>query len=135
MWRLAIAERQRAVGVILFGACLIVLAATSRAERTDECRFEQTWYAGDVHFNEQIELRADSTGTWIENGAANDARRDRKDFTWVRTATTLAVTYDRDRSRTVDYRIERRRNACYLSFRVHPFLDDDSGFHQFADYP
>jgi len=107
----------------------------TRTEGTDACRIEQTWYAGDVHYYEQIELRADSSGTWISSGAASDARRDRKQFTWERTATTFVVAYGIGEKRTVDYRLERRRDACYLTFRSHPFLDDDSGFHHFADYP
>lgn len=140
MQRLAIAERLEisglgGVAVLLVGACLIGVASMSGPETTDACRFEQTWYAGDVHYSERIELRPDSTGTWIETGSASDARRDRKEFTWKRTATTFATDYDQDKERTVDYRIERRRNACYLTFRSHPFLDDDSGFHHFADYP
>lgn len=135
MWRLAIAERQRALCVIVLGICLLGFAAMSRTERDDGCRFEQTWYAGDVHFNEQIEFRADSTGTWIQGGMASDAPHDRKEFTWERTASTLTVAYDRDQRRSVDYRIERRRNACYLTFTVHPFVGDGSGFRHFADYP
>lgn len=140
MRRLAIADPSAAGSALLTVATsllvyLIGVVSMGGREAADVCRFEQTWYAGDVHYHERIELRADSTGTWIETGAASDARRDRKEFTWERTAITLEVTYDRGKKRSVEYQIERSRNACYLTFRLHPFLDDDSGFHQFADYP
>lgn len=135
MWRLGIAERPLVAGVLLLCACLIGVGLMSRTDDADPCRIEQTWYAGDVHYYEQIDLRADATGTWISSGAASDARRERKEFTWKRSSTTLSVAYDRDKKRTVDYRLERRRDACYLTFKSHPFLDDDSGFHHFADYP
>lgn len=107
----------------------------SGTEAADACRFEQTWCAGDVHYQERIEVRADATGTSVETGAASDARRDRKEFTWERTPAKLVVTYDRGKKRNVEYRIERRGEACYLTLKLHPFLDDDSGFYQFADYP
>jgi hypothetical protein len=134
VWRLAI-EARHPVRAALFGVCVLVLAAVSRTEPADECRFERTWYAGDVHFNEQIEFRPDSTGTWIEDGMDSDAPHDRKDFSWQRTASTLTVAYDRDERRTVDYRLERRGNHCYLTFTVHPFLGEGSGFRIFGEYP
>ena len=135
MWPISIAERPVAGAILVVVGCLIGVASTRQPERTNACRFDQTWYAGDVHYSERIEVRSDSAGVWIETGAASDARRTRKEFTWERTDTTLAVVYDGDKKRTVDYRLERRRDACYLTFSVHPFLADDSGFHQFADYP
>ena len=141
MQRLGIAERSAIGGVLLAGAGLLLVgagligaASMSGTETTDACRFEQTWYAGDVHYQERIEVRADATGTWVETGAASDARRDRKEFTWERTAAKLVVTYDRGKKRSVEYQIKRRREACYLTFKPHPFLDDDSGFHEFANH-
>lgn len=103
-------------------------------ERRDDCRFEQTWYAGDVHFNERIELRADWTGTWIQGGMASDAPHDQKEFTWSRTASTLTVSYG-DQQRTIEYRIERPRSTCYLKFGAHPFLSDDPGYLTFSNRP
>ena len=132
MWRLALAERQCALGVILFGVCLLGFVPMSRTERADECRFEQTWYAGDVHFNEQIEFRGDSMGTWIQDGMASDAPRARKEFKWERTASTLTVSYDERTQRTVNYRVHGR-SACYLTFEDHPFVTDGSGFRHFSD--
>lgn len=132
MWRLAIAERQRMLGLIVLGVCLLGLAAMCRPPAADECQFEQTWYAGDVHFNELIEFRADSTGTWVQDGMAGDAPHDKKEFTWQRTASRLTVSHD-DRQRSVTYRIQRRGNTCYLTFQDHPFVADGSGFRHFSD--
>lgn len=121
------------LGAIVFGVSLLALAATSRTHHVDECRFEQKWYAGDVHLNELLEFRVDSTGTWTEGGMAGDARHDQKEFQWSRAASTLTVIYDRDQRRTVEYRVERRGNHCYLTFNAHPFLADGSGFRHFSD--
>lgn len=68
------------LGVIVLGICLLGFAAMSRTPAADECHFEQTWYAGDVHFNEQIEFRADSTGIWQQDGMSGDAPHDKKEF-------------------------------------------------------
>lgn len=132
-WHVAIAERPRALGLVLLGACLLGYAAMSRTEPDDDaCRFEQTWYAGDVHFNEQIEFRGDATGTWMQDGMAGDAPHVRKEFRWERTASTLTVSYDDRAPRTVSYRVHRER-ACYLTFQDHPFVTDGSGFRHFSD--
>jgi hypothetical protein len=138
MQRLAIAERLGTSGlggvaVLLIGACLIGVASMSGPETTDACRFEQTWYAGDVHYNERIELRVDSTGTWLQNGMASEKPPVRKEFTWARTASTFSVVYD-DQERTVEYRIEPRRTSCWLKFKAHPFGDRD-GFTHFSNTP
>lgn len=120
-------------GVLLVGACLIGVASMSGTEGTDACRFEQTWYAGDVHYNERIELRVDSTGTWLQNGMASEKPPVRKEFTWERTASTLTVSYDHKR-RTVEYRIEPRPASCWLKFTAHPFGDND-GYTHFSTVP
>ena len=134
MWRVAIAERQHMLGLILLGVCLLGFAAMSRtpAPAADDCRFEQTWYAGDVHFNEQIEFRPDSTGIWMQDGMAGDAPHHKKEFTWQRTASRLTVSHD-DGQRSVTYRLQRTGNACYLTFEDHPFAADGSGFRHFSD--
>ena len=138
MCRLAIAERPTATAILVVGACLIGVASMSgTAQDSAACRFEQTWYAGDVHYNERIELRADATGTWLQNGMASEKPPVRKEFTWQRTASTLTVhedDHEDDQRRTVEYRIEPRPASCWLRFTAHPFGDSD-GFTHFSNLP
>jgi len=110
------------------------MSRTERTEQADECRFEQTWYAGDVHFNEQIEFRGDATGTWKQDGMASDAPHIRKEFRWERTSSTLTASYDDRAPRSVSYTVHRQAGACWLTFKDHPFVTDGSGFRHFADF-
>ena len=126
------------MGGAVFGACLLVAAVASvitgsDAGDRDDCQFQQTWYAGDQHFNETIEFRDDATGTWSSGGFAHDAPHVRKDFRWTRTASTLTVTYDQDVRTTVDYELERRTERCSLRFHDHPFAAVGGAFRWFRE--
>ena len=129
--RLVIAYPKHTLAIVLV-AVLLGVVATSQAPDVTECRFESTWYAGDQHFNERVEFRDDSSGTWIQGGFDDDAGDQHMDFRWGRTISTLTVVYDRNR-RDVRYAIKRRGDVCYLTFQDHPFLSDGSGFLNFAD--
>jgi hypothetical protein len=131
--RLAVAVPPHALGAILLGVSLLALAAVGRDSHSEECRFEQMWYAGSIHSNERIEFRADSTGTWIQSGFDDHAGHDRKEFRWSRTASTLTVLYDGSDQATVPYTIRKPYNTCHLTFDVHPF-SDQSPFRDFADW-
>ena len=131
MW-LASAPSKHALGLALVGICVLAVGA-SREPAKSACPFEQTWYAGDVHFNERIEFRADATGTWISSGMADEARRERRDFQWSRTESALTVTHD-DQVGVVRYKVELYKSRhCFLTFANHPLLADESGFHHFSD--
>ena len=134
VWQQRSVHRERAIGVVLVGVCALGLA-TRRASDDEACRLEQAWEAGDLHFNETIDFRADASGTWTQGGLDGDAGHDRKQFRWARTDSVLTVTYDRDRRSDVRYDLARRAGRCYLTFHDHPFLTDGSGFTHFSAAP
>lgn len=131
--RLAISYPDHALIATVVGVCLFGVAAASRCSHVSQCRFEQPWFAGDVHFNERLDFREDATGTWIQGGFDRDAGRQHKDFRWTRTGSTLTVVYDSNRRNRVGYRLNQRRDTCYLTFETHPFLSDRSGFLHFSN--
>lgn len=122
------------MAALLVAASLVAMwAAPTR--RDDDCDLERTWYAGDVHFNEQLEFHYGGTGLWIASGFAGDATHARIAFRWEVDASQLLVTYDAGRRWSrVPFTIARRNNYCSLKFDAHPFLVD-GGFTYFADFP
>jgi hypothetical protein len=133
VWRLAITERPRALTAIALGVSLLGLAAIGRGSSLERCRFEQMWYAGSIHSNERIEFRADATGIWMQSGFDDHAGHDRKDFWWLRSASTVTVLYDGNKRATVRFAITRPYTVCHLRFEAHP-LSDESPFRDFADW-
>jgi len=121
----------------LGAACLLLaaLVATKGEDMSRDCRFEQTWYAGDQHMNERFDFRGDATGTWLAAGYAEDARKAHEAFRWTRTSDTLTVTSATNVQKTVGYRFDRRGERCYLVFQDHPFVSDHTGFTVFSEQP
>ncbi|MEO6773093.1 MAG: hypothetical protein ABI467_08720 [Kofleriaceae bacterium] len=117
-------------GMTIAAACALALSLVV-AERAspmtkEACTFEQTWYKGDQHYWETLELRRDMTGRWTEGGMGGDAPIGHIDFQWRRTDHTFTAVFG-SAEHTVDYQLERRgENTCRLTLRVHPF-DADRG--------
>src|SRR5262249_50541834 len=100
------------------------------APHHDDCRFERTWYAGDIHFNEELTFFENGQGLWVSGGFAEEARHERRRFTWTRDASQVTVEAMKGGTRTVRYTIHR--DHCMLVFEEHPLLDDNSGFRHFT---
>src|SRR5688572_2789973 len=130
MWQLAVPAPKHAAIAMLVGVSALAGVATRSAEQA--CPFEQTWYAGDVHFNERIEFRADASGTWISSGMADEARQERRTFRWSRTSSRLSVMAG-DVRRDIGYSVRPYRQSCFLTFEDHPLLGDRSGFTHFSN--
>jgi hypothetical protein len=119
--------------VTVVALMMTVATIVSRPPRTNtnDCALEQTWYAGDVHFNERIELRADTSGTWQASGMDSDAPQRQKEFRWQRASETLII----DNARRTSFSLRRRGNHCYLTLDENPFFYDEGGFRHFSDMP
>lgn len=115
-------------------AALALFAVTAAAALTRgaDCRLAQTWYAGDVHFNERIELRDDATGRWVSSGMDGDARHATLHFTWTTEGDELVVRSSGATTKRVQYACRPYRDWCYLTFDDSPFVDDHSGFTLFS---
>ena len=109
------------------GLMLAILAAVEhRDEDVNECRFEQTWSAGDPqHYNEQFVFHDDAMGRWSQGGFAGDAPHGSATFTWSRSRETVTVIVD-GASRTVPYELSHATHGCYLHFfEAHPIVSED----------
>lgn len=112
------------VAAAIFAAlALAVLAGKAEPVTEDSCLFEQTWYSGDQHYWDIVELRPDQTGRWTEGGMGGDGPYERVDFRWRRTDTTFTAIYGSADHATA-YKLEPRDERCRLSLAVHPFRPD-----------
>lgn len=123
-----------ATPIMLLAVSMLAAAAPGDgpAAPVEDCPFEQTWYAGDVHFWETLEVGGDATGIWTQGGMDGDAGHDRRAFRWARSGSTLTVRDDRGREATVGYQLDRDRTSCILRLDVNPF-DREGGFTVFSD--
>ncbi|HSD89932.1 MAG TPA: hypothetical protein VLB44_20515, partial [Kofleriaceae bacterium] len=118
--------------VAALGLGAMAIASMDHRVASDDCAFEQTWSAGDQHYNERFIFHDDGTGTWGQSGFAGDAPQRRATYRWSRSSSTVTVEVD-GVSRTVPYELWRRDRHCYLRFDDHPIVTDHSGFTLFSD--
>jgi hypothetical protein len=108
LWRLA-KHYPKSSLVVALGVAMLVSVVASRPTRdhtrAERCPLEQTWFQGDVHFSQQLELGHDGRGVWWTGGMDHDAPRLRAEFRWQSDGSTLTVVVGPAR-RTVGYRIE-----------------------------
>src|ERR1700761_6161221 len=101
------------VAIAALTAIAVNLVVARRSPMTREsCRFEKTWYTGDQHYNEILELRGDMTGRWSEGGMGGGPIS-HIDFRWSRTDSTFTATFD-SAEHTVRYKLEQREIYCRL---------------------
>ena len=132
-----IAETSRAPGLIVALFALLAVRGVPPRDRQSGCDLPRKWYAGDIHFNEQLEFRPDGTGEWISSGFDSDARHAHIYFGWEIDSSWLIVSYDKNLRRSrVPFEIGGRGDYCTLTFKydAHPFVLE-GGFTHFSNVP
>lgn len=112
-----------ALGVLVIAAVVTVLARRSSTP-PERCRLAQTWYDGDVHFSQELELDAEGRGVWTTGGMDTDAPHQRTWFTWTRTGATFRAKFG-PTTRTVGVHVSEHDGDCTLQFSG-GFLGDDA---------